>query len=59
MKTTIQEVLFDLIDLADNNPELLALPIEGFEEFDTLGDFIDEQRMKMVMLEEGIEAGVE
>ena len=57
MITTIQEVLFDLIDLAENNPEMMNLKIDGFSEFDTLGEFIQEQREKMEDLEE--EAGGE
>ena len=57
MITTIQEVLFDLIDLAENNPEMMGLKIDGFSEFDTLGEFIQEQREKMEDLEE--EAGGE
>lgn len=55
MLTTIQEVLFDLIDLADNNPEMMCLKIEGFGEFETLGEFIQEQREKMEDLEEEVE----
>ncbi len=51
MKTTIQEVLFDLIDLAEQNPDLLDLRIEGFGEFETLGEFIEEQKMKIEQLE--------
>ena len=57
MKTTIQEALFDLIDLAENNPEMMNLKIVGFSEFETLGEFIQEQREKMEDLEE--EAGGE
>lgn len=55
MKTTIQEVLFDLFDIVNNNPHLMHLKIEGFEEFDTLGEFITEQRMKMEHLEDCLE----
>ena len=59
MLTTTQEVLFDLIDLADNNPELMELPIEGFEEFETFGEFIAEQRMKLELIEAGFEIAKE
>lgn len=55
MKTTIQEVLFDLFDIMNSNPHLMHLKIEGFEEFDTLGEFITEQRMKMEHLEDCVE----
>lgn len=55
MITTIQEVYFDLVDLVENNPDLMNLKIQGFEEFATLGDFVDEQRAKMTYLEECVE----
>ena len=51
METTIQEILFDLIDIADQNPHLMDLRIEGFEEFKTLGEFVAEQKMKVEQLE--------
>ena len=48
--TTIQEVYFDLEDLQTNN-YLKAIKIEGFEEFDNLREFIDEQISKLNYLE--------
>ena len=49
MITTVQEVLFDLIDLLDNND--LTQKINGFEEFSNLREFILEQKTKMEELE--------
>lgn len=48
--TTIQEVYFDLEDLQKNN-YLKGVKVEGFEEFDNLRDFIDEQISKLTYLE--------
>lgn len=48
--TTIQEVYFDLEDLGQNN-YLKGIKIEGFEEFDNLRDFIEEQISKLNYLE--------
>ena len=48
--TTIQEVYFDLEDLQQNN-YLKGIKVEGFEEFDNLRDFIDEQISKLNYLE--------
>ena len=48
--TTIQEVYFDLEDLQTNN-YLKGVKIEGFEEFDNMRDFIDEQISKLNYLE--------
>ena len=47
--TLIQEVYFDLCDLLDNNE--LDDRIEGFYEFDSLRDFITEQKQKMARIE--------
>ncbi len=48
--TTIQEVYFDLEDLQQNN-YLKGVKVEGFEEFDNMRDFIDEQISKLNYLE--------
>ena len=48
--TTIQEVYFDLEDLQQNN-YLKGVKVEGFEEFNNLRDFIDEQISKLNYLE--------
>lgn len=53
MLTTIQEIYFDLCDLLENNGEALAdIPIEGFSEFETLGEFLEEQKAKVSSLED-------
>jgi len=51
--TLIQEVYFDLCDLLDNNE--LDDRIEGFYEFDSLRDFITEQRQKMARIEKALD----
>lgn len=48
--TTIQEVYFDLEDLGQNN-YLKGIKIDGFEEFDNLQEFIEEQISKLNYLE--------
>jgi hypothetical protein len=48
--TTVQEVYFDLIDL-ENNLYLKGIDLKGFEEFDNLYQFIDEQKMKLLYVE--------
>lgn len=55
MITSVQEVLFDLSDLLESNPHLMTVKIEGFNEFDTLGEFLLEQKSKMQYIEECIE----
>ena len=53
MLTTIQEIYFDLCDLLENNGDALAnIPIEGFSEFETLGEFLEEQKAKVGWLED-------
>jgi len=47
---TVQEVYFDLVDL-DSKLYLKGIEVKGFEEFNTLRDFVDEQRMKLLYLE--------
>ena len=47
--TLVQEVYFDLCDLLDNNE--LDDRIEGLQEFDTVRDFIYEQRAKLARIE--------
>ena len=48
--TTVQEVYFDLVDL-DKTLYLKGIELKGFNEFDNLRDFIDEQISKMGYLE--------
>ena len=52
MLTTIQEIYFDLCDLLENNEALANIKIEGFSEFDTLGEFLEEQKTKVSWLED-------
>ncbi len=47
---TVQEVYFDLIDL-ESNLYLKGIELKGFEEFNNLQEFIDEQRNKMLYVE--------
>lgn len=47
--TLIQEIYFDLCDLLDNNE--LDDRIEGLQEFDTLRDFMYEQKAKLSRIE--------
>lgn len=47
--TTLQEVLFDLCDLLEEND--LSGSIEGFSEFTTMREFIIEQRDKVASIE--------
>lgn len=55
MLSTIQEMYFDITDLIENNEELLDLKIEGFAEFETLGEFLEEQRTKVSGIEDELE----
>jgi hypothetical protein len=51
MLTTVQEIYFDLCDLLENN-DLNDIKIEGFSEFETLGEFLEEQKAKVGWLED-------
>jgi len=51
MKTKIQEVLFDLIDILEKN-DFKHVKIEGFQEFNTLEDFLKEQKEKIEAIDE-------
>ena len=53
--TLVQEVYFDLCDILDNNE--LDDRIEGFQEFDTVRDFITEQKQKMARIERFFDNG--
>jgi hypothetical protein len=57
MQTTIQEIYFDLCDLIEENENLLSLKLEGFSEFETLGEFLEEQKAKIAWLEDEITQG--
>lgn len=54
MLTTVQEILFDIIDLVDENEELMNTKITGFDEFETLGEFLQEQREKLSEMEDAL-----
>lgn len=51
--TQLQEVYFDICDLLDNNE--LDDTIEGFFEFDTLRQCLEEQRRKLAQIELSID----
>lgn len=51
--TELQEVYFDLCDLLDNNE--LDDTINGFFEFDTLRECLEEQRKKLARIELSID----
>lgn len=46
-KTTLQEIYFDLCDLIDSG-EVDGVVITEFEEFETLREFLVEQRNKLL-----------
>ncbi len=48
--TSVQEIYFDLTDL-ENNLYAKGIELNGFDEFDNLQSFIDEQKMKLNYLE--------
>ena len=51
--TLVQEVYFDLCDLLENNE--LQDRIQGFYEFDTLYDFLIEQKQKLARIEKALD----
>jgi len=53
--TTVQEMYFDLMDLGKTN-YLKGMPVAGFQEFDNMRDFIDEQISKLHYLENHMRA---
>jgi hypothetical protein len=53
--TLVQEVYFDLCDILDNNE--LDDKIEGLYEFDTVRDFMYEQREKLSRIERFLDNG--
>lgn len=54
--TLVQEVYFDLCDILDNNE--LDDRIEGLQEFDTVRDFMYEQKAKLARIERILDNGV-
>ena len=46
-QTALQEIFYDLCDLIDENEDKLSLiKIEGFDEFENLLEFLQEQKTK-------------
>jgi hypothetical protein len=52
--TSLQEVYFDLCDLL-NSSQVDDFSISGFQEFDTLREFLEEQKNKIERIESTIE----
>ncbi len=52
--TKVQEVYFDLCDILTNN-DLDNVEIEGFIEFDTVREFLEEQKTKLAEIERAID----
>jgi len=48
---TVQEIYFDLVDL-EKNLYTKGIKLDGFEEFDNLFDFVNEQISKLNYLED-------
>lgn len=51
--TKIQEIYFDLCDILNHN-DLDNVEIEGFEEFDTVREFLLEQKTKIEEIEKDL-----
>jgi hypothetical protein len=52
LRTAIQEVYFDLVDARDNQLFALSPEAELPQEFDTIGDWLDEQINKLERIEQ-------
>lgn len=52
--TKLQEVYFDLCDLI-NSRQIDNITLSGFQEFDTLREFLEEQKNKLAEIEGEIE----
>jgi len=50
---TLQEVYFDLCDFLEN--ESCTKKLKNFQEFETLGEFLQEQKAKIAELESRLE----
>jgi hypothetical protein len=46
----LQEIYFDICDAIEKG-NLKDIPIDGFQEFDTVLNFLKEQKMKLELLE--------
>lgn len=51
MRTTLQEIFFDLCDLLDSG-QVDDIQLDGFAEFETLREFLEEQKAKIESLED-------
>jgi hypothetical protein len=49
--TLLQEVYFDICDLI-NSREIDDICINGFEEFETVLEFLEEQKLKLSLIED-------
>lgn len=49
-QATLQEIFFDLCDLLDSG-QIDDIALDGFAEFETLREFIEEQKNKIEELE--------
>jgi len=54
VKTLVQEVYFDICDLLNGN-QIDDIVIDGFQEFETLREFLEEQKRKLEKIEVGME----
>ena len=54
VKTLVQEVYFDICDLLNSN-QIDDIVIDGFQEFETLREFLEEQKRKLEKIEVGME----
>lgn len=48
--TLLQEVFFDICDLLDSR-EVDRIKLKSFDEFETLGEFLQEQKQKLAQIE--------
>lgn len=50
-RTLVQEIFFDICDLIDSG-QIDDIQIRGFDEFETLREFLEEQKVKLELLED-------
>ena len=50
VKTLVQEVYFDICDLLNGN-QVDDIVLQGFQEFETLREFLEEQKRKLEEIE--------
>lgn len=49
-RTLVQEVFFDIVDLIDSR-QIDDFQLSGFQEFETLSEFLVEQREKLAQID--------